>query len=74
MSYNNRQVDPRFFFQKPKKRFGEILNANLVIPRDVNKDLMTYTQQTSDVKKLAKHYPQKYPSYGRPYYYHKRRF
>ena len=60
--YSNKQIDPRFFYQKPKPRFGEILNANHVIPRDINKDLMTHTNKISEVKNLSKHYPHRAPA------------
>lgn len=56
---SNRGVDPKFFYQKPKLNFGEILNASLIISRDVNKDLMTHTQKYSEVRSLSKNYPHK---------------
>ena len=48
-------------YQIPKQNFGEILNANLVIPRDINKDLMMSTQKTSVVKILSKKFSPKQP-------------
>lgn len=70
MSSYRYSVDRRFFYQQPKPRFGEILNANQVTPRDINKDLMVKTQKTSDIKNLSKSYPNKsyqgyYQRYGR---------
>lgn len=46
----------RYPYQKPKPKFGEILNANLIISRDINKDLMTHTQKQSEVRSLSKQY------------------
>jgi hypothetical protein len=61
----NKQVDYKFFYQKPKLKFGEILNANKITPRDINKDLMVYTQKISEVRTLSKSYPFKPPTiYG----------
>ncbi len=57
MSSYRYSVDRPYFYQPPKKRFGEILNAYKVIPRDINKDLMTHTQIKSEVKELSKKYP-----------------
>jgi len=74
MSYSNRQIDPRFFYQKPKPRFGEILNANLVVSRDVNKDLMHYTQKNSEVKMASRKPINNISRIGRPYYYNTRHF
>lgn len=71
MSSYRYSVDRKFFYQQPKPRFGEILNASQVTPRDINKDLMVKTQQTSPIKKLSKTYPNKpsqqiyYQRYGR---------
>ena len=67
MSYTNRQIDPRFFYQKPKPRFGEILNSRMIIDRDINKDLMVPTQQISEVRMLGKQYPFQRPQrFGYP--------
>ena len=43
-------------YQKPKPKFGEILNANKVISRDIDKDLMPLTQKISQVKILSKEF------------------
>lgn len=58
MSYRY-SVNRQFFYKQPKPQFGEILNANQVTPRDINKDLMMSTQKTSEVKNMSKSYPNK---------------
>lgn len=50
------QQQCKYIYQHPKKRFGEILNANQVTPRDINKDLMMKTQQKSEVRNFSKQY------------------
>lgn len=67
MSYRY-SVDRRFFYKMPKPQFGEILNANYVISRDVNKDRMVPTQSTSDVKNLSKTYPNKKIRYNQGFW------
>ena len=47
-------MQPRYIYQQPKPTFGEILNANKIIHRDINKDLMMKTQQYSEVRNLGK--------------------
>ena len=55
--FNPRQNQPRPRYVQPNKpRFGEILNANSTIKRDLNKDLMMKTQFKSEVKTVAKRY------------------
>lgn len=67
MSYTNRTIDPRFFYQKPKPKFGEILNANIVIDRDINKDLLVSSTKISEVRMLSKQYPFQRPQrFGYP--------
>ena len=62
---SNKHIDPRFFYQKPRAQFGQILDANKVISRDVNKDLMVHTQKISEVRMLGKSYPFQTPNpYG----------
>ena len=49
--------DPRYRYVQPTKpKFGQILNANHTIKRDLNKDLMMKTQIRSEVKSAAKNF------------------
>lgn len=50
------------FYQRPKPKFGEILNATKVTSRDLNKDLMMKSQQNSHVRNLSKNYNFKQPT------------
>lgn len=50
------QQTSKYIYQHPKPRFGEIINANQVTSRDINKDLMMRTQQYSEVRNTAKKY------------------
>ena len=56
------QKDICNIYQEPTPRFGELLNANLIIPRDINKDLMMKTQLHSDVRNQSKQYYFKPPN------------
>lgn len=71
MSSYRYSVDRPFMYKPPKKRFGEILNAYEIIPRDINKDLMSHTQKTSEVKKLSKTFPNNPISNNKCYKYRK---
>lgn len=50
------QQTSKYIYQHPKPRFGEILNANKVTSRDINKDLMMRTQRYSEVRNSSKKY------------------
>ena len=55
--FNPRQNQPRPRYVQPTKpKFGQILNANHTIKRDLNKDLMMKTQLQSEVKNVSKRY------------------
>ena len=57
-------MDPvtKFIHLQPKQKFGQILNADRVISRDVNKDLMMRTQRYSEVRNYGKKYYFKPPN------------
>ena len=46
----------KYIYLHPKQKFGQILDADRVISRDINKDLMMRTQRYSEVKNLGKKY------------------
>lgn len=56
------QQPHKYIYQKPKPQFGEILNANHIIPRDINKDLMMKTQKNSDIRNISKKYQFQQPN------------
>lgn len=58
-------------YQKPKSNFGEIINANFIISRDLNKDNMNKYQKISQVKILSKKYPFKQSNNISKIYYKK---
>ena len=52
----------KYIHLHPKQKFGQILNADQVTSRDVNKDLMMRTQRYSEVRNLGKQYYFKPPN------------
>ena len=56
------QQRSKYIYQHPKPKFGEILDADRVTSRDVNKDLMMRTQRQSEVKQMGRQYHFKQPT------------
>lgn len=73
MSYRHHQLSPQIYYANPNKKFGGIVNPNLVISRNINKDLMVPSSRISEVKSISK--KTKYPSrYGRNIYYNMKHY